>query len=940
MPALRTFAPLAAFLLSSCVAKSSPTSPVEAGFRISPATAELAPLATRSFTAALDGTPVTATWSVREGADGGTVSTAGLYTAPRADGTYHLQALEPSFGSTAEATITVRASLYTYAVVPSSAVLSPLATQTFAAYRNGAAVTATWSVVEGGGGGSISNAGLYTAPATGGTFHVQALDPVMGTTALARVVVTQVPSGFAVTPASVLLPPNGSQTFTAWRDGTPTTATWSVIEGGGGSVGASSGVYTAPATEGTYHVQAAESGTGTTAQATVTVTQGTSTHGMLIPAAHPRLWLVGDRLARARAWLTANPFTPPAGEDTWGGFTETAMHGLLTNNSSGSCTSAINWAMANLSANLPQSSPGVACDPCRWNGEQTIVVYDFCYGFMTPTQRSTFLSHVNRALAFWSQRAWGGPPMYGNNYYWGYLRNELEWAIASYHENTEVVDPAIVPGLPAGTLYREYFLDRVLNDRLSTHFNPSTLAGGDSRGGVPHEQFGYGATTGEYATIPFTTAALLGRDLWRETDFWRELVYAYIYATTPARTIVPGATTFEGLTHGFTLFPANDTEDWHNRYYVPRHHYSPNYMITAANHFGTTVVGQHARQWLSSYVTETTAYLPWRYFQAVDNPVAPPAPFATTLPLDYWASGGGNFFTRNQWGAQATHIWIQGADFQDGTVGHMHADYGTFQIWRSAMESGNLRGRYLSRETVTYVNDVVGWRGTGAVDGATAIGHNSVLIDGASIGPVFTAGTGTVERLETQPGYSYLATSLAPPATAAQVWRREFVFVRALETLVVLDRLQTASASAVKTFLNHCEVAPTLSGNNGATCTLGGSALVMTTLLPAQRTYRAVDDGAAVNDQYRIEVDTAPGTAQSYMLHVLQAKDAAAASLSPAVVDNGASFTVTLDGTTSITFQKGMTSTGGSITIGATTTPFRAGVQSMSVTDAGPAFAP
>jgi hypothetical protein len=121
---------------------------------------------------------------------------------------------------------------------------------------------------------------------------------------------------------------------------------------------------------------------------------------------------------------------------------------------------------------------------------------------------------------------------------------------------------------------------------------------------------------------------------------------------------------------------------------------------------------------------------------------------------------------------------------------------------------------------------------------------------------------------------------------------------------------------------------------------VGTQALTMTTLLPAARTYRVVDEGAHANSQYRIEVDTSPGTSQSYMLHVLQARDAAGPPLTPSVMDNGASYTVTLDGSTSITFQKGMTSSRGSVTIGGVTTPFRTDVQSMVVTADGPAWEP
>ena len=83
-----------------------------------------------------------------------------------------------------------------------------------------------------------------------------------------------------------------------------------------------------------------------------------------------------------------------------------------------------------------------------------------------------------------------------------------------------------------------------------------------------------------------------------------------------------------------------------------------------------------------------------------------------------------------------------------------------------------------------------------------------------------------------------------------------------------------------------------------------------------------------------------PGTAQSYILTVLQAKGSADPSLSPSLVDNGTSWTVTLAPSNSITFQKGMTSSGGSITVDGVTTPFRNNVQAMTVSAAGPVWEP
>jgi hypothetical protein len=194
-----------------------------------------------------------------------------------------------------------------------------------------------------------------------------------------------------------------------------------------------------------------------------------------------------------------------------------------------------------------------------------------------------------------------------------------------------------------------------------------------------------------------------------------------------------------------------------------------------------------------------------------------------------------------------------------------------------------------------------------------------------------------VRRLESRPAYTYAQVDLTPSVENSHIVRleREFVFVRDLETLVIFDRIQSSAANDTKTFIAHCETNPATRAD-GATCTNGNQALVMTTLLPSGPTFRVVSEGTANVGQYRIEVDTSPGVAQSHMLTVLEAKDAGAASLSPSVVDNGSSYTVTLDGTTSIVFNKGASSSGGSITTGGAMTSFATDVQSMIVTEDGP----
>lgn len=126
-----------------------------------------------------------------------------------------------------------------------------------AAAPSAAAISAaiTWSIQEGSSGGKISAGGLYTAPATTGTFHVVATlqsDPTKSASAAVTVEVPVV--AVAISPRSVAVAPLGTQTFTCKvTNAADTSCTWKVQEGAGGAVDAS-GRYTAPAAAGTYHV--------------------------------------------------------------------------------------------------------------------------------------------------------------------------------------------------------------------------------------------------------------------------------------------------------------------------------------------------------------------------------------------------------------------------------------------------------------------------------------------------------------------------------------------------------------------------------------------------------------------------------------------------------------------------------------------------------------
>ncbi len=124
-----------------------------------------------TFTATVSGTNNTGvTWRVEEGAAGGSVTSDGRYVAPALAGVYHVVATSKADPSkSGKANVTVPLTL-----TPST----PTATMTlnesrpFGATLSGANAALTWSVAEGISGGSVTQAGVYTAPGQPGTYHV------------------------------------------------------------------------------------------------------------------------------------------------------------------------------------------------------------------------------------------------------------------------------------------------------------------------------------------------------------------------------------------------------------------------------------------------------------------------------------------------------------------------------------------------------------------------------------------------------------------------------------------------------------------------------------------------------------------------------------------------------------------------------------------------
>jgi hypothetical protein len=618
-----------------------------------------------------------------------------------------------------------------------------------------------------------------------------------------------------------------------------------------------------------------------------------------IPTGHPRLFFNAERLAQAKQWFASHPFTPDGDEPI-----DDALHYLLSGNAQ-SARRAIDYALG-----ITFSTSGTASDPARWEGERVILAYDWCYDRMTETERNTIIDRWNGYLDAINQKSWGGVGMEGNNYYTGYMRNNIEWGIATYRENPRAAA----------------ILQNGLTTRWTDSFLPYSSSFGE--GGVPHEGTQYGRDQLAYFVIPLTTGALMGRDMWKETNYFKQLAFHFIYSMTAAKISLK-----ERPANFYETFPYNDDETWR-------------YGDTAALAIGGGYLGAVLEEWpdtnlagyVQQYLTTTAARLPL-YMQSVLRP-ATARPFSN-LALDYFAPGAQFFYTRNSWNADATNIVIQ-LGIPIG-VGHNHFDAGSFHIAR--------KSRWLSRETVAYAEELPSWNNGPARDARAGFGHNTILFNGE--GPVDDwRGSPVVLRMESRTNHSYIATDLTPTYRSDDSGNdlpyvgkfvREFLFIRPLETLVIFDRMRVSTANTVRSFIVHSEMtSPTISGGN-TLITNGDQALQVMTLVPASVTPRVVNEMGGVVGQYRVEIDNS-GATESHFLTVLHGRDMSASALQATVSDTGSAYQVTLThpsrGSATVTFQKGMDSTGGAFGYAAsgspTASPLIDGKQVQRITDDGP----
>ncbi|MHB9107031.1 MAG: Ig-like domain-containing protein [Armatimonadota bacterium] len=147
------------------------TLPPVTSIAISPSAVTLEYGAIQQFEAILDNLDPGVTWTVDEGAAGGTITSGGLYTAPNTTGTYHVTVTsvdDPTKSATATISVVPPIRLF---ITPKTVHLDLGESFQFNGHAQGGTTQLDWSVLEADG-GTIDDNGLYTAPMVPGTYHV------------------------------------------------------------------------------------------------------------------------------------------------------------------------------------------------------------------------------------------------------------------------------------------------------------------------------------------------------------------------------------------------------------------------------------------------------------------------------------------------------------------------------------------------------------------------------------------------------------------------------------------------------------------------------------------------------------------------------------------------------------------------------------------------
>lgn len=264
---------------------------------VSPATATVAPRASRAFTCS-GGSGSGYVFALNPNASGGSINGTGGYIAGNTGSVGDVVTCTDSALAVGSAAVTVTAGVTVSPQTPST---PPRGSLSFSA-SGGSNSGFNWSMAAAPSGGTISPAGAYQAGAIGSVVDtVQVIDS-LGNVATTPVTVTQV---LALLPGTVTRPPRGTLTFSTFG-GSDAGMTFSPITNASGmTINSSSGLYTAGTVGSVTDVVGVTDSLGNTATATVTVSGGVwlNPASATVPPRGSQLFVADGGSATGFTWL-------------------------------------------------------------------------------------------------------------------------------------------------------------------------------------------------------------------------------------------------------------------------------------------------------------------------------------------------------------------------------------------------------------------------------------------------------------------------------------------------------------------------------------------------------------------------------------------------------------------------------------------------------------
>ena len=282
--------------------------------------------------------------------------------------------------------------------------------------------------------------------------------------------------------------------------------------------------------------------------------------------------------------------------------------------------------------------------------------------------------------------------------------------------------------------------------------------------------------------------------------------------------------------------------------------------------------------------------------------------------------------------------------------GHLHDDWGSFQIYGGGQQLAPNHAGYDD----TFA-DGTSSESTTAQNGILYVGTTPWNGTGGQVPPGDQLSNPTILAVESNTNLSYAATDIsgtyeqpAPyqgnPDQAHTV--REFLFIKPLNTFLVIDRLQSTSASVTQSFLLHTTGDPTIVDANDVTYTNGGQEVWLTSLptlaTTSSHSYSVSNEGDGI---YRLQ-DNVTGSADNVMVHAITTGPTGSDPVSIAITGQTATtWTITItsaQGTAILVLNQGTFSLGGSFGYAASgtpvVTPLASNIETMTVTNNGPAW--